>query len=551
MPQRQHVQLPSNEAGIQMAKSAIERGQFRSNRAAAASFNVNKDTLRNRRNGMPSRRDCVPNSKKLSIIEERVIIDHVIDVDARGFQANYDMLRDMANKLLSDRGQPNVGKNWPSRFVQRVPELKTRVNRPYDYKRCLNEDPETIRKWFRLVQNMKRKYGILDEDTYNFDEAGFRMGVIGTRMVITGTERRQTPKTVQPGNTEWVTTIVAANAQGWAIPPFIILKGAQHYDTWHDAIADRPDWILSVSEKGWTSLKHGFEWLKHFNRHTEGRTAGAHRLLVMDGHDSHNTLEFLEFCKDHRIITLCMPPHSSHLLQPLDVGCFAPLKRAYSTEIEDLIRCRINHVAKEDFLPAFRTAFDKAITQSNIQGAFRGAGLVPFDPEAVISKLDVRLRTPTPLPQPPQWESQTPSNLAEIQSQTEYVRQRIQRHQNSSPTSLLEGLGSLEKGVQFVVHGASIMEVEIARLRKANEMLSKRKQRKRKVLKGANTLSIAAGLQMTAQRRNQDVIEQSGDGPVRAPRRCGHCREPGHRIETCAIRRMAASGNVDPSLLSN
>src|SRR3546814_854252 len=94
-----------------MAKMAIEQDQFRSNRAAAASFNVNKDTLRNRRNGIPSRRDCVPNSKKLSSTEEKVIISHVLDVDERGFQLNYDMLRDIANKLLSDRGQPNVGIN--------------------------------------------------------------------------------------------------------------------------------------------------------------------------------------------------------------------------------------------------------------------------------------------------------------------------------------------------------------------------------------------------------------------------------------------------------
>jgi hypothetical protein len=101
------------------------------------------------------------------------------------------------------------------------------------------------------------KYGILDDDTYNFDEAGFQMGVISTRLVITGTERRQSPKSVQLGNTEWVTVIVAACAQGWALPPFVIFKGAQHYNTWYEAIADRPDWVLSVGEKGWTSLEHG------------------------------------------------------------------------------------------------------------------------------------------------------------------------------------------------------------------------------------------------------------------------------------------------------
>jgi DDE superfamily endonuclease len=157
-----------------------------------------------------------------------------------------------------------------------------------------------------------------------------------------------------------------------------------------------------VSEKGWTSLEHDFTWLKHFNQYTEARIKGAYRLLIIDGHDSYNINEFLDFCVDHKIITLCMPPHSSHLLQPLDVGCFAPLKRAYSHEIEDLVRCHINHITKEEFLPAFRAAYDKAITADNIRGAFRGTGLVPFNPEAVVSKLNVVLRIPSPgLPESP------------------------------------------------------------------------------------------------------------------------------------------------------
>ena len=91
-----------------------------------------------------------------------------------------------------------------------------------------------------------------------------------------------------------------------------------------------------------------------------------------------------------------MPAHASHLLQPLDVGCFSVLKNAYSREIEHLIRCSITHISKTEFFPAFYAAFQAAFTESNIQGAFRGAGLYPLDPETVISKLDVQLRTPTP-----------------------------------------------------------------------------------------------------------------------------------------------------------
>ena len=91
-----------------------------------------------------------------------------------------------------------------------------------------------------------------------------------------------------------------------------------------------------------------------------------------------------------------MPLHSSHLLQPLDVGCFAPLKRAYYKEIEGWSRYAKTQVKKETFLPAFYIAFSSAITKENILASFRGAGLVPHDLERVLSKLDVVLRTPTP-----------------------------------------------------------------------------------------------------------------------------------------------------------
>jgi hypothetical protein len=144
-----------------------------------------------------------------------------------------------------------------------------------------------------------------------------------------------------------------------------------------------------VSDNGWTTDKHGFEWLQHFNRFTESRTKGVYRLLILDGHGSHLTIEFEDFCKAHHIITLCMPPHSSHLLQPLDVGCFGPLKKAYGKEYGELIRCHINHITKLEFLPAFRAAFDKAITMDNIRGCFRGSGLLPLNPDTIVSKLDI------------------------------------------------------------------------------------------------------------------------------------------------------------------
>ena len=69
-----------------------------------------------------------------------------------------------------------------------------------------------------------------------------------------------------------------------------------------------------------------------------------------------------------------MPPHSSHILQPLDVGCFSPLKASYGKQIESLVRVQINHITKLEFLPAFKAAFTAAFTEQNIRSGFRATG---------------------------------------------------------------------------------------------------------------------------------------------------------------------------------
>ena len=150
-------------------------------------------------------------------------------------------------------------------------------------------------------------------------------------MIFTGSEKRGNPKGIQPGNREWVTDIQGVNAKGWALPPFLSFSGKVLISSWfHDLPRD---WVIQVSPNGWTSNELGLAWLKHFNTHTKARSVGAHRLLIVDGHESHNSHEFHKYCLEEKIIVLQMPAHSSHLLQPLDVGCFSPLKRAYGNEI--------------------------------------------------------------------------------------------------------------------------------------------------------------------------------------------------------------------------
>jgi hypothetical protein len=470
-----------------------------------------------------------------------VIIRHILDLDIRGFAPTYAAIRDMADKLLAARGAGQVGQKWPANFVKRTDSLKTCFNRAYDRQRDLCEDPALIRPWFELIEQTKAKYGICDDDVYNFDEAGFMMGKITTQLVVTGSERRGRPKTIQPGNREWVTVIAAINATGWSVPPFLIFAGQYHLSAWYEEKDIPRDWAIAVSDNGWTNNELGVEWLKHFNAHTKTRVVGARRLLVLDGHESHHSLEFQELCKENNIYTLCMPPHSSHLLQPLDVGCFSPLKRAYSREVESLIRHHINHITKLEFLPAFKTAFNQSFTSANICSAFRGAGLVPLQPDTVLSKLDVRLRTPTPAALPEaHWEARTPSNVRELDAQSTLIRERIRRHKSSSPASIIEAISQLKKGAEVMMLSAELMRDRIASLEKANEAASARKQRKKKRIQRHGVLTKGAGEDLLAQREADQQIaraerqggEQSGLSR-QALARCKRCRETGHNSRTC------------------
>ncbi len=342
--------LPSNQEGrILLAIQAIKLGQFQSVRAAAASYDVSHITLHRRIHGMASRRDTTPNSRKLTPAEELAIIQYILDLDSRGFPPRPQAVQEMADLLLAERDAPPVGKNWTSNFITRRTEIKTKFNRKYDYKRAQCEDPVIIQGWFQLVRNTMAKWGILDTDIHNFDEAGFLMGVIATAKVVTSSESRNHPKTAQPGNREWVSIIQGINSYGWAIPPFIIFKAQNHLSAWYEDSGLPQDWVITLSENGWNTNDIGYEWIQHFDKHTRSRTVGKYRLLILDGHESHISAQFQQYCIQNDIITLCMPAHSSHI-QPHDVGCFSLLKKSYGRQIENLVRLRINHITKLEFV---------------------------------------------------------------------------------------------------------------------------------------------------------------------------------------------------------
>ena len=321
------------------------------------------------------------------------------------------------------------------------------------------------------------------------------------------------------------------------LAPFIIYKGKNHLSGWYQEDNIPPDWTFGVSDNGWTTNKLGLDWLRHFDKHTKKRNVGGYRLLILDDHESHDSLEFTTYCKENNIVILCMPAHSSHLLQPLDVGVFSPLKKAYGRQVEKLMRNRINHITKLEFLPIFRAAYFEAITESNARGGFRGVGLVPFDPNVVISTLDVRICTPPPtITTEVLWESKTPTTHAEFASQSKFVKSKL----GSSPNSLNESYAQFVKGATKMNHRLLFLENRVAELEEANALANGRRMRKRKRIQQEGTLTFEISRAMTVVMQNSKSNDsnraQHGDPAStkrRAQRRCGKCGETGHNSRTC------------------
>jgi len=208
------MEIQTQEARIILVIDAIRLSKRLSIRSAARVYRIPRITFIDRMAGRTSFFEVRTNCTKMIEVEKSVLIQYILELDARGFVPRIAGVEDIANKILESQGKKYIGIQWAYRFVQRYPDLKTRFNRVYNFQRVLCEDLEFIGAWFRLVSNIQTKYGILDYDFYNFDETGFIIGVISPAMVVIHADRRGRGKAVQPGNREWATVIVCVNNEG-------------------------------------------------------------------------------------------------------------------------------------------------------------------------------------------------------------------------------------------------------------------------------------------------------------------------------------------------
>jgi hypothetical protein len=195
--------------------------------------------------------------------------------------------------------------------------------------------------------------------------------------------------------------IASICANGLAIPPSLIYQGESYdlQDTWLDEFDHSTQRaFFACSKNGWSDDTLGLNWLQQvFDRTTKERTSPRdRRLLIVDGHSSHVNMPFIEYADANRILLAVFPPHSTHRLQPLDIGIFSPLATYYSQAIDRLLSESqgLIRITKRDFWPLFYEAWNKATHANNVRSAWEAAGIYPLNPKRVISTIVRQEATP-------------------------------------------------------------------------------------------------------------------------------------------------------------
>jgi transposase-like protein len=323
------------EERIANAIEALESGKFSKVREAAREYEVHRSTLTRRRNGATTHHHAHVDQQTFNKGEEAALIAYIQRCDAQGFPIRHGMLREAGEYLLQKRDSdprrrtlsaPQVSKAWSTRFVKRHPFLQTVMSKPREQSRANACTRENLLKWFEVFKNTMDKYKFDIGNIYNIDETGFQIGTTSKSYVIVDKRQNTSGKAGSGSKGENVTAIETGCADGTVLPPFLIFKGQYLQSTWYSH--DVPGgWVAVTSPNGWTTDLLAMGWLKRiFEPHTRDKARGKHRLIILDGHGSHLTPEFMEYCFENCTTALCLPAHTSHLTQPMDVSVFSSIK---------------------------------------------------------------------------------------------------------------------------------------------------------------------------------------------------------------------------------
>ncbi|XP_045482114.1 uncharacterized protein LOC123686157 [Harmonia axyridis] len=350
--------------------------------AASKAYRIPEDTLKRYVEKYLHENKYAFSDEQLNQLKE-----YILDIDKRAFGLTRDQFRKIAFDfavscglaLRSKTTKGLIGNNFAETFLRRF-NISLRKPEVTSAARLMAFKKENVEAFFKIYEDLHRKYSFLVTKIYNIDKIDFLTIPTKESRVLTPRGHRRVVKISLAKRGVSITAVCGMNPIGDFIPPFLIFPRVK---TTRSLKNGAPEGTTAVAHAcGRMTSKIFFKYLEHFKKYARPSEINP-VLLLMNNHTKYISLDVIKLCEENHIILLGFPPHTSHLIQPLDVSIYGPLKTAYLQACEDfLTHNRVRVITLYDFSSLFRKAYLETATVSNALRGFTDTGLYPIDSQA-------------------------------------------------------------------------------------------------------------------------------------------------------------------------
>ena len=352
---------------------------------ASKQFGVPENTLRDRVLGKIHPETVTMGREPLfTSLEEATIVDHIKKIASYGYGYTRHELADIASDYafqLDKRSKDNpLTIKWVIGFLGRWPELRVLKPRSLEHIRAKVTSEVVVSNYFKELRETMEKYDLIDKPhlIFNVDEKGISQDHAPPH-VISSTLAH--PPAVTSGKSSTVTILGCGSASGMAVPPYFVFPGKRMMPDLLTGASPGADGCMSDS--GWSNSEVFRDYLQmHFMKFVPSHS-DQKILLILDGHKSHVSVGLVEWANTQGIILYILPAHTSHLLQPMDVGCYGPLQRIYNSLCHKFMRETSGTITRYNICELACKAYTRALSAENLQAAFRRTGIFPLDKDAI------------------------------------------------------------------------------------------------------------------------------------------------------------------------
>ena len=368
------------------AVKAIKSGKM-SYRKAQEYFRIPRSTLENKVNRTNPKSIGTPSV--LNKEEEKMLVHGILRAAHWGYPLDSTDIRGIVKGYLDRAGRKEKrftnnlpGYEWTSSFLKRHADILS-VRLSENIKRARAEvNINCVKEFFENLRESLE--GIPPENVINYDETNFSDDP-GRKHVVVKRGIKHAERVMDSSKAS-ISVMMCASGDGKLLPTYVLYKAEHLWDTWQEG--GPPDARYNRNKSGWFDLPIYEDWFLTVALPYLKKLNGV-KIMIGDNLSSHISLAVVKECENHDISFILLPPNSTHILQPLDVSFFGPLKKAWRDVLTNWKMNTRGPICRDAFPALLKETLQKieARKVENIKSGFHATGLIPFDPQRVLKKI--------------------------------------------------------------------------------------------------------------------------------------------------------------------